>query len=123
MSGPVRALTAMAQVASVPSSMAFYRRLGFEVENTFTPNGETDPSWASLVSDRARLMLARGDGPASAGASGVLFYIYCDDVPAFRESLVADGMDAGPIENPFYAPRGEFCLKDPDGYVLMISHT
>jgi hypothetical protein len=24
---------------------------------------------------------------------------------------------------PFYAPRGEFRLTDPDGYTLMITHT
>jgi hypothetical protein len=24
---------------------------------------------------------------------------------------------------PFYAPRGEFRVKDPDGYDIMITHT
>jgi hypothetical protein len=32
-------------------------------------------------------------------------------------------VDAGPIQSPFWAPRGEFRVIDPDGYVLMISHT
>jgi hypothetical protein len=26
------------------------------------------------------------------------------------------------ITTPFYAPRGEFRLVDPDGYCLMITH-
>jgi len=44
-------------------------------------------------------------------------------VAAARTSLVNAGLDPGEIMTPFYAPRGEFELRDPDGYVLMISHT
>jgi hypothetical protein len=46
----------MAHVKSVAASIAFYRRLGFEVENTFTPPEQEDPSWANLASGRAQLM-------------------------------------------------------------------
>jgi uncharacterized glyoxalase superfamily protein PhnB len=53
----------------------------------------------------------------------VLFYIYTDDVTAAHESLAAAGRNPGEIKTPFYAPRGEFQLVDPDGYVLMITHT
>jgi hypothetical protein len=49
--------------------------------------------------------------------------VYCDDVPAFRSALLAAGVEAGPISQPFYNPRGEFRVTDPDGYVLMITHT
>jgi hypothetical protein len=113
----------MAQVKSVPASIAFYRRLGFEVENSFTMQEEKEPSWASLSSDRARLMLARADEPVIASQQAVLFYTYCDDVPALREHLIAEGISAGAIAYPFYAPRGEFRIQDPDGYVLMVTHT
>jgi len=38
--------------------------------------------------------------------------------------LTAQGqIDAGPIARPFYAPEGEFRVTDPDGYVLMVTHT
>ena len=105
MPGPVRALVPMVHVRSVPASVAFYARLGFEVENTFAPAGDEDPSWAYLGSDRAQLMLSKAD------------------VAALRERLVADGVAAGPIANPFYAPDGEFRIEDPDGYVIMVTHT
>lgn len=122
-SGRVRALVPMAPVRSVPASVAFYRRLGFEVENTFTPPGQEEPTWANLSSDRAQLMIARADEPVAAGATSVLFYAYCDDVPGFRARLIEEGIEAGPIEYPFYAPRGEFRIEDPDGRVVMVTHT
>ena len=30
------------------------------------------------------------------------------------------GVAGGEIKSPFYAPRGEFRVEDPDGYVLMV---
>jgi hypothetical protein len=113
----------MAHVKSVSASVAFYGRLGFEVRNTFTPDGQTEPTWAYLVSDRAQIMVAQADEPVVASQQAVLFYVYCDDVSALRERLIAEGIEAGPIASPFYAPRGEFRIHDPDGYVLMITHT
>ena len=68
-------------------------------------------------------MLAAATEPVEPDKQAVLFYVYCDDVTAFREQLIQAGVEAGPIRSPFYAPRGEFRVVDPDGYVLMISHT
>jgi len=113
----------MAHVESVPASVAFYRRLGFEVQNTFTPSGQLEPTWAYLSSDRAQLMVSRADEPVVPRQQDVLFYVYCDDVPVFREHVIAEGIEAGPIQSPFYAPRGEFRIQDPDGYVIMVTHT
>ena len=45
------------------------------------------------------------------------------DVAAFRSKLLEAGVDGGPVRHPFYAPRGEFRVTDPDGYALMVSHT
>jgi catechol 2,3-dioxygenase-like lactoylglutathione lyase family enzyme len=123
MSTPVRSLVAMPQVRSVPASIAFYRRLGFEVKNTFVPQGHTEPTWAHLTAGRAQLMVAEGDETVTLSPQGVVFYAYCDDVAALRDELMADGVPAGPIETPFYAPKGEFRIEDPDGYVIMIAHT
>ena len=118
-----RALIPFAHVKSVPDSVAFYEKLGFEVRNTFQPAGESEPVWAYLESDRARLMLAKADGPFDADQQAVLFYLYCDDVAATRAELERVGISVGKISHPFYAPRGEFRVQDPDGYVLMFMHT
>jgi hypothetical protein len=109
----VRSLVPMAHVRSVPASIAFYRRLGFEVENTFTPSDQREPSWGYLSSGRAQLMVARADEPVIPGQQAVLFYAYCDDVPALRGRLIAEGIEAGPIQCPFYALRGEFRVQNP----------
>ena len=68
-------------------------------------------------------MVAEGDETVVPTQQGVLFYAYCDDVPALREELMTAGVPAGPIETPFYAPKGEFRIEDPDGYVIMVTHT
>ena len=123
MASPVRSLIPMVHVKSVPASIGFYGRLGFKVENTFTPAEQAEPSWAYLVSDRAQIMVTRADEPVIPSQQAVLFYTYCDDVPGIREHLIAEGIETGPIQYPFYAPRGEFRIQDLDGYVIMVTHT
>ena len=118
-----RSLVPLAYVQSVPRSIAFYAKLGFETGNTHVPEGGTEPVWAWLRSAGAQLMLARASDPVDPAAQAVLFYLYCDGVAAFRGALIEAGIEAGPIRYPFYAPRGEFRVADPDGYVLMVTHT
>ena len=119
----VRSLVPFVHVASVPASIDFYRKLGFEVRNTFVPAGESEPVWAWLESDLARLMVGRADGPFDADQQAVLFYLYCDDVQAARREFERAGITVGEVTYPFYCPRGEFRMHDPDGYVLMVGHT
>jgi hypothetical protein len=120
----VRALVPMAHVFSVPRAMAFYKDLGFQCENSFAAEEGADPTWAWMETPGgAQLMLVCAEEPVDAAQQGVLFYVYCDDLPAKHVELLAKGMAAGPIERPFYAPRGEFRVTDPDGYALMLTHT
>jgi len=116
-------LVPMVFVASVPRSIEFYGRLGFEVDNSFTPPGQAEPSWAWLRSGGAHLMVARASEPVIASAQAVILYVYCEDVPSFRANLMRKGVEVGEIGYPFYAPRGEFRVVDPDGYALMVTHT
>lgn len=118
----VTSLVPMAQVADVAASIAFYEKLGFEVGGSFTPPGEDEPSWVSLQSGAAELMLARASAPVAAVQQAVLFYVYCGDVGRMRGQLVDAGLEPGPIATPFYNPQGEFRLVDPDGYVVMVTH-
>jgi catechol 2,3-dioxygenase-like lactoylglutathione lyase family enzyme len=118
-----RQLVPMVCVADVERSIAFYKHLGFEVGNTFADEEATKPTWAWLRCGEAQLMLAATDEEIVAGQQRVLFYLYTDDVAAARASLAEAGLNPGKISNPFYAPRGEFEVRDPDGFVLMITHT
>lgn len=119
----VAALTAMLHVQSVPRSIAFYSTLGFTARSTVMDDGGTAPIWAWLTSGNAQLMVAQANGPVVADQQAVLLYLYCPDVDAFRTELLGKGLAPGPVRYPFYAPRGEFRLEDPDGYGLMVSHT
>jgi catechol 2,3-dioxygenase-like lactoylglutathione lyase family enzyme len=119
----VKSLVPMAFVRSVPRSIEFYRKLDFDVGHTHTPEGGDEPVWAWLGSDGAHLMLARASHPVDPESQTVLFYLYCPDVAAFRAGLIEAGVEAAPIQRPFYAPRGEFRVTDPDGDALMIGHT
>lgn len=118
----VAALAPMAHVADVSASIAFYAALGFGVDSTFAPEGEAAPVWAYLSSGRAHLMLSRASAPVVAAEQAVLFYLYCNDVAAMHAQAEAYGLAPGPIATPFYNPRGEFRLVDPDGYGVMIAH-
>lgn len=118
-----RHLVPLTFVADVERSIDFYKHLGFEVENTFAADGATKPTWASLLSDHAQLMLGAANETIVADQQRILFYLYTDDVPTAHTTLKEAGLNPGPITTPFYAPRGEFKVTDPDGYVLMITHT
>jgi len=117
-----RSVVPLISVADVQRSIDFYAHLGFEVENTFACEGETKPSWAWLQSGDAALMLA-AESESNSAKQTVIFYFYAEDVTAAHTSLIEAGLNPGAIATPFYAPQGEFELVDPDGYIVMVSHT
>lgn len=122
---PLRNVVAMLHVSSVPRAARFYARLGLEITNSHhAPDCGDEPVWAWLQSAHgATLMLTRADTAVDPAAQGVLCYLYCDDVPAMHAALCADDLDVSAITYPFYCPRGEFRVTDPDGYVCMVAHT
>jgi len=120
---PLKSLVPMVHVRSVTRSIEFYRRLGFDVGNTHAPEGVTEPVWAWIHSGGAHLMLAQAGEPVDPRAQAALFYLYCKDVETFRRDLLDAGLEAGPVERPFCAPRGQFRVTDPDGYALIVMHT
>lgn len=110
-------------VQSVSRSIEFYAKLGFEVGNTFKPDEQPEPTWAWLKSGGAHVMFAKASHPIIAEQQGLIIYVYCEAVATFRSALQAAGVEVGEITYPFYSPRGEFRVKDPDGYDIEISHT
>jgi len=112
----------MAHVADVARSVAWYAKLGFVAEHSWTPEGQ-QMQWAHLCCGGAELMLVRSDRPMNSGAQDVLFYLYAEGVAAYRENLIARGMMPGALSFPFYAKHGEFRIDDPDGYCLLVGDT
>ena len=118
-----RQLIPLTFVAELERSIDFYKRLGFEVANTFAAEGAPKPTWAWLRSGDAQLMLGEASEPIVPDQQRTLFYLYTDDVPTAHATLKAAGLNPREVTTPFYAPRGEFQVTDPDGHVLMITHT
>ena len=116
-------LVPMAHVHDLRRSLAFYRHLGFEVRNTYTPDDGDAPVWAYLEAGKAHLMLTLADEPVDAARQAVLFYLYFENIADAHAALTAKGMKVGPLSYPQHAPDGEFSLQDLDGYCLMCTHT
>jgi catechol 2,3-dioxygenase-like lactoylglutathione lyase family enzyme len=118
-----RKLVALAYVADVDRSIAFYESLGFNVINSFAPEEDPGRLWAWLRCDSTDLMVSRASEPIRARDQAVLFYLYFDDIAATREALLAKGFAIGPLRRRVYCTEGECRLEDPDGHVLMLTQT
>ena len=118
----LRGVLAMIFVSDLARSIGFYKQLGFQVGNTHEDEGKL--VWALLQTEdgHAQLMLAKSGRPLNPGAQDMLFYLYAENVEQYREELKAKGLAVGPMKYPFYSPRGEFSLPDPDGWGLFIAH-
>ncbi|MGH8929133.1 MAG: DUF4440 domain-containing protein [Egibacteraceae bacterium] len=118
--GPVRAVTPFVRVTNVARSIAFYRLLGLRVSETYEPDGV--PVWACLDSaEGPQIMFEETSDALDAGRQGVLFYLYSSDLPALRDQLVTNGVEASEIVDGSPGPPQEMRVTDPDGYCLMIA--
>jgi hypothetical protein len=115
----VSGLIPFVHVDDVERSVAFYYHLGFTVESVCKYRGT--PVWAELRSEAAVLMVSTDGDSIDPAGQGVLFYLYSHNLPALRDQLLAEGIDAGRIFDGTPAPRQQMRLVDPDGYVLMIA--
>jgi predicted enzyme related to lactoylglutathione lyase len=112
-------LVPFAHVTDVDRSVAFYARLGFEMQHEALENGRR--TWAFLERGDARLMVAGADGAFDPEAQGIIFYLYTRDLDALRGRLVEGGVEAGEITTGGPGPDRQLELVDPDGYVLVLA--
>ena len=112
-------LVPFVRVVDVEGSVAFYRHLGFSLQEEAKYRDRL--SWALLRSGDAEIMFEGTHGPSDPDRQRVLFYLYSADLAALRDRLPAAGIDAGDIEDGTPGPREEIRVTDPDGYILMIA--
>jgi hypothetical protein len=93
----VNRLVPFVHVDDVERSVAFYQHLGFAVESVYKYRER--PVWAALQSEAAELMVTLDGDPIDPAGQGVLFYLYSNDLSALRAQLLANGIDAGEIED------------------------
>ena len=111
--------TPMFHVAEIERSIAFYELLGFATIDTdrCKPLG-----WARLHCEGGAMMFLRAEHPVDSSAQGVMLVMYTPDLSGLREQLLASGIQAPSIGYPPYMPSGELCLRDPDGYLVVLNH-
>jgi hypothetical protein len=132
----VSAVSPYLHVADVEAAGKFYELLGLVRDGEFRdPTGRL--CWLTLARAEARVMLALASGPIAADVQAALLYMYCPDVKALRQKLLAAGVKDGgkfetashspvqkgvafEISRPPYMPQGELRLHDADGYVILI---
>lgn len=107
-------LVPMLPVRNLAASIAFYEKLGFDVEQLREEWG-----WAMLVFDECRLMLDRSINVHPAAPRDSVLYLYPDDVAQFHATARANGLQIPELERTFYGMT-EFRLDDPDGNRLWI---
>lgn len=115
-------LAPMLPVTNVARAIEFYEEIGFRVGSSHAPEASGVPVWAWLFNGQAHLMVNQSDGPIEATHSSASIWLYTRDVEATHQLLKSRGMDVGDVEHPFYNPRGEFHLHDPDGYAIFVAH-
>jgi uncharacterized glyoxalase superfamily protein PhnB len=100
------------QVRDLRESIDFYTDvLGFRVDSQWP---EDAPTWCSMHSGNARLMMSAFDGVDAAALTGVI-YMYPDSVEEAWERL-KDVCDVDqPLFTTAYGMR-EFVIHDPSGY-------
>jgi len=107
-------LIPMLPVRSMPASVEFYRKLGFDVERR-----EDRWGWAMLRLDDCRLMLDQSIAPHPGAAPASVIYLYPDDVVDYHRQVRGRGLDVPELDVTFYGMT-EFRIDDPDGNRLWI---
>lgn len=104
----------MLPVRNMPASVAFYEKLGFQVEDR---NDEW--RWAMLAFDDCRLMVDESINVHPHAPRQSVLYLYPDDIVAYHQRVRANGVDLPDLDTTFYGMT-ECRLDDPDGNRLWI---
>ncbi|HTS34438.1 MAG TPA: VOC family protein [Candidatus Solibacter sp.] len=116
-----KAVVALLKVADVDRSIGFYEKLRFEAGNEPLTDDQGVKTFAWMHhGSSAQIMLTRAGQPLDSNSRQVMFYLYVTDMPAYREQLVARGINVGKVSYPFWSPNGEFQVDDPDGWVWIV---
>lgn len=121
----ISGMAPLLSVFDMPTSLAFYRKLGFEV---VSDSGQGDNSgWVMLGSSEVRIMLNTqyeddGRPPApdpvnTAAHRDTCIYFRCRDVDAAYDYVCEKGIKAEPPQIAPYGMKQPYML-DPDGYNL-----
>jgi catechol 2,3-dioxygenase-like lactoylglutathione lyase family enzyme len=104
----------MLPVRSLQSSIEFYGKLGFSVEQKDDGWG-----WAMLSFDECRLMLDQSINLHRDAPRDSVIYLYPEDVVEYHQHVRGNGLVVPDLDVTFYGMT-EFRVDDPDGNRLWI---
>ena len=107
-------LIPMLPVRSMPASVEFYRKLGFNIETR-----NDDWGWAMLRFDECRLMVDQSINVARNAPRQSVIYLYPENIVDYHGQLRRNGVTVPDLDVTFYGMT-EFRLDDPDGNRLWI---
>jgi catechol 2,3-dioxygenase-like lactoylglutathione lyase family enzyme len=107
-------LIPMLPVKHLPTSVSFYEKLGFAIENRRDEWG-----FAMLAFGDCRLMLDQSINVAPDAPRHGVIYLYPEDIAEYHKQVKVNGLDVPDLETTFYG-HTEFRIEDPDGNRLWI---
>ncbi|WP_416307967.1 VOC family protein [Neptunicella sp. SCSIO 80796] len=107
-------LVPMQPVKNLSVSVAFYRKLGFEVEKQ-----QDDWGWAMLRCGDCQMMLDQSIHLHDNIPKTAVLYLYPDNIQAFHQQARDNGLAVPDLDVTFYGLT-EFRFEDPDGNRLWI---
>ena len=107
-------LIPMLPVKSMLTSVGFYQKLGFNIEEKNDHWG-----WAMLCFDECRLMVDQSINQSPDAPRPAVLYLYPDDIRAYHRKLKENGLEIPDLDITFYGMT-EFRLNDPDGNRLWV---
>jgi len=117
-----KSVVALLHVSDVPRSVEFYQKLGFELYKQPLKNEQGVAFFAALHRGQAsQIMVTLSGRPMNPEAQDVIFYLYVDAMVEYREQLIDRGISVGEVKYPFWSPGGEFSLRDPDGWMWVVT--
>ncbi len=107
-------LIPMLPVKHTPTSIEFFQKLGFSVEQR-----NDDWGWAMLACGECRVMLDQSINGHGGGPRQSVLYLYPDDIVEYHRQVLKSGLAVPDLEITFYGMT-EFRINDPDGNRLWI---
>jgi catechol 2,3-dioxygenase-like lactoylglutathione lyase family enzyme len=107
-------LIPMLPVKHIPTSIEFYQKLGFSVEQR-----NDDWGWAMLSFDECRLMVDQSINLHREAPRQSVLYLYPENIGEYHRQVRKCGLDVPDLDETFYGMT-EFRLDDPDGNRLWI---
>jgi catechol 2,3-dioxygenase-like lactoylglutathione lyase family enzyme len=107
-------LIPMLPVSNMPTSIEFYQKLGFSVEQKNDAWG-----WAMLSFGECRLMVDQSINIHQEAPRQSVLYLYPDNILEYHKQVRRNGVAAPDLDLTFYGLT-EFRIDDPDGNRLWI---